>query len=349
MRRSLVELLVDPVDGAPLEFDVGGADDDIEEGVLRAAGGRVYPVTRGIPRFVHVGDPGQAQTASSFAYKWGRRDSYGSEPMRAALHGWLLERYGFDTTGAMRAFFGARRRILDVGCGAGFAASAWMDDGWNQAGGEWVGADISEAVDVARERLGRHSATSFVQADVMRLPFRDEIFDTIMAEGVLHHTPSTERAFAALVPLLTGGGELMIYVYRRKAPVREYTDDHLRALLSDLAPEDAWEALRPLTRLARALAELGVEIDVPEDVPLLGIRAGRYDVQRLLYWHFAKLFWNPDLTFEENVHLNFDWYAPRYAHRHTEEEVRSWFETAALEITRFDAQEAGFTVRGVRP
>ncbi len=32
----------------------------------------------------------------------------------------------------------------------------------------------------------------------------------------------------ALVPLLAPGGELMFYVYRRKAPIREFTDDYVR-------------------------------------------------------------------------------------------------------------------------
>ncbi len=90
-----------------------------------------------------------------------------------------------------------------------------------------------------------------------------------------------------------------------------------------MSPDEAWDALRPLTRLGQALAELETTVEVPEDVPLLGIKAGRYDVQRLVYWHVAKLFWNPKMTFEENNHLNFDWYAPRYAHRQTEEEVRA--------------------------
>lgn len=48
--------------------------------------------------------------------------------------------------------------------------------------------------------------------------------------------------------------------------------------------------LRPMTKLGQALAELGVEVDVPEDIPYLGIRAGRHDVHRLIYWHVAKLF-----------------------------------------------------------
>jgi hypothetical protein len=137
-------------------------------------------------------------------------------------------------------------------------------------------------------------------------------------------------------------------VYRKKAPIREFADDHIRACVSPLPPEQAWEALGPLTKLSQALAELHVDVDVPEDIPYLGIARGRYDVQRLLYWHVAKLFWNPALSFEENNHVNFDWYHPQYAHRHTEEEIRRWSADAGLDIVRFHMAESGFSVRAVR-
>jgi SAM-dependent methyltransferase len=269
--------------------------------------------------------------------------------MQQELHGWLLKRYGFASGAEMREYFGAGRRTLDAGCGAGFATSAWIADGWSRDGAEWVGLDISAAIDVARERLGGFPATEFVQGDVTQPPFRPETFDAIISEGVLHHTHSTRAALEALVPLLARGGEIMFYVYRRKAPIREFTDDYVRDRLAELSPEEAWDAIRPLTRLGQALAELEVEVEVPEDVPLLGIKAGRYDVQRLIYWHVAKLFWNAGMTFEENNHLNFDWYAPRYAHRHSEDEVRGWCDDGGLEVTRFDVDDAGFTVRAVKP
>jgi arsenite methyltransferase len=332
----LIELLADPLDGSPLTLD-GDA--------LRGGSGRRYPIVDRIPRFARSEDAGQAQTEESFGFKWTRRDSFGSEAMNRELHAWLLERYGFESAAAMRDHFAAKGRILDAGCGAGVAASAWLDDGWT---GEFVGLDISRAVDVARERLGGFPGTHFVQGDVTRPPFRPASFDVVFSEGVLHHTPSTKASFDALVPLLADGGELMIYVYRRKAPIREFTDDYVRERVAGLSPEETWEALRPLTRLGQALAELEIEVEVPEDVPLLGIEAGRYDVQRLIYWHVAKLFWNPNMSFEENNHLNFDWYAPRYAWRHTEDEVRAWYAEAGVEITRFDRQESGFTIRGVR-
>jgi arsenite methyltransferase len=348
VRSELTEILVDPVDGGPLELQEAKRDgDEILAGALRATGGREYAITEGIPRFVTVEDPGQAQTQSSFGFKWTKSDSFGSEGMKRELHSWLLDRYGFASGDGMRAFFASHERTLDAGCGAGFATSAWMDDDWS-SGGTWVGADISDAIDVARERLGQFPGTHFVQADVLELPFRPATFDVVFSEGVLHHTPSTERAVKTLVRLLRPGGELMIYVYRRKGPIREFTDDYVREQLAELTPAEAWEAMRPLTRLGQALAELETTVEVPEDVPLLGIKAGRHDVQRLIYWNVAKLFWNPELTFEENNHLNFDWYAPRYAWRHTEDEVRRWFAESGLEIARLHVHEAGFTVRGVR-
>ena len=43
-------------------------------------------------------------------------------------------------------------------------------------------------------------------------------------------------------------------------------------------------------------------------------------------------------------HLNYDWYAPRNAHRQTPEQVRSWCADAGLTIEREHLQESGITV-----
>ena len=340
---ALLRLLVDPLNGTPLRWSDGGGAGG---GRLLGGDGRSYPVVGGIPRFVDYRDGNQEQTSRSFGYKWGQRDTYESPAMLAQARAWLQKRHGFASLEALRDYFAGRRSILDAGCGSGFSASLWMDPGWR--GGTWVGADISEAIDVAKVRLGWIPGTSFVQADILNLPFPAGAFDTIFSEGVMHHTPSTERALKALARHLSPGGDFLFYVYRKKAPLREFADDHIRAIVSALPPEAAWEALRPLTRLGQALAELNVQVDVPEDVPLLGIKAGRHDIQRLIYWHFAKMFWSAPLSLEENNHVNFDWYHPRYAHRQTEEEVRRWCAEAGLDIRRFDLDDAGFTVRATR-
>lgn len=347
MRSELAELLVDPSTGAKLEVEIVKAEgDDVLEGRL-TGGAREYAIARGIPRFVETAEQGQAQVAESFGYKWGRLEGYSDDHQLRAGRDWLVSRYGFGSAEEMRAYFGARRLILDAGCGAGFSTSMWMEPGWSETA-HWVGADISAGIEEAPERLAGCERTHFVQADLMNLPFAAGTFDTIFSEGVLHHTPSTRDAFDAIARLLAPGGEIMFYVYRRKAPLREYADDYIRDIVSPLPPEEAWATLRPLTRLAQSLAELKTEVEVVEDVPLLGIKAGRYDVQRLVYWHFVKLYWREGVPFEGNNHTQFDWYHPRYAHRHTEEELRLWCDTAGLRVTHLSAEEAGFTVRAVR-
>lgn len=351
MRASLLDILVDPVSKSQLTLVDERVDGlEVTEGALTTPSGATYSIRNGIPRFVITDDAGQRQTEDSFGYKWQRRDAWYSPEVVSACRSWLLQRYGFENAEAMRSFFGEHRRVLDAGCGSGFGSSLWLDPSWHEGReSEWIGADISEAIDVAQERLAQIPGTRFVQADILQLPFAPDTFDAIFSDGVLHHTPSTERALKSLAPLLAPGGQILFYVYRVKSPLREFTDDYIREAIAGLRSDEAWEALKPLTRLGQALAELKTEVEVPEDVPLLGIKKGRYDVQRLIYWHFAKLYWRDTFSVEENNHVNFDWYHPRYSWRHTEEEVRRWCDEAGLEITRFDdTQESGFSVRAIK-
>jgi SAM-dependent methyltransferase len=350
MYRSLLDILVDPVAGTALTLkNQQAAAGEITEGLLLGGDNRTYPIANGIPRFVITEDRDQRQTERSFGYQWKQREAYDSEDSKDFSREWLVRRYGFVSDSEMQRYFAQCRRILDAGCGGGYSASLWLDSFWQGTGAaQWFGADISEAIDVAQERLKGIPGLHFIQADVCQLPFTEKTFDVIFSEGVLHHTPSTERALKSLVPLLRPGGEIMFYVYRKKAPIREFTDDYIREIMSVLPPEQAWDKLRPLTKLGQALAGLHAEVEVKEDIPYLEIKAGRYDVQRLIYWNFAKLFWNDKLSFDENHLQNFDWYSPRYAFRQTEEEVRRWCNESGLSIFHFNTEESGFTVRAVK-
>jgi len=350
VKNALLELLVDPTTGEAFAVDAVSREDDgsVLEGSLRTRSGESYPIVRSIPRFVRTGDAGQLQTSDTFGYKWGRRESYEDLKAIETYRAWLVDKYGFGSVAEWARYFDGRQRVLDVGCGSGYSSALWLDTPQWQGNAMWVGVDISGAIDIARDRLGPIRNTHFVQADALRMPFAPGAFDTIFSEGVLHHTPSTRDALRACARLLAGGGDLFFYVYRKKAPVREFTDDHVRAALALMTNEEAWEAMRPLTALARDLTALKATIDV-EDIPALGIKAGRYDVQRFIYWNFAKLFWNESYPFEANVHVNFDWYRPHYANRQTEAEVRSWCAEAGLGIRRFHSEESGFTVIASKP
>lgn len=349
MKPELARFLVDPIGLRPLSLVISESDQgEILAGSLCAEDGHNYRITDGIPRFVLTNDEEQAQTSKAFGFKWKKRDTYDSPAAKRNAIRWYLDKYGFESLEAWTGYFASRESVLDVGCGSGFSSSLWLDSPAWSGNTIWVGADISEAIDVARERLGHLPNCHFVQADALQLPLPNGSFDTIFSEGVLHHTPSTQRALLSAARVLAPGGEFHFYVYRRKGPVREFTDDHIREQIATLSDEEAWEVMLPLTRLGQALFETQSKVTVKEDIPLLGIKAGEHDIQRLIYWHFAKLYWNPDLSFDENVHINFDWYRPRYAHRQTAEDVRQWCAEADLEIERFHEQQSGFTVRAVK-
>jgi arsenite methyltransferase len=285
----------------------------------------------------------QAQTEQAFGFKWARRDTYESPAMQEQARRWLFERYcGGDSTVLDGWLAGSRKVIVDAGCGAGFSALLFFGERLREH--DYLGVDISAAVDVARERFAEADVPGdFLRSDLLAAPIPDASVDLLFSEGVLHHTDSTEAALKHLARKLRPGGRFLFYVYAKKAVIREFTDDHIREHLRTLSDEEAWRALEPLTRLGAALGELNAEIDVPEAIPYLGIPAGRLDIQRFFYWNVCKLFYRPEFTFDEMNHVNFDWFRPLNCHRQSPEEVRRWCSESALEIERLDVQEAGIT------
>lgn len=346
MTEFLLPLVVDPERLQPLRHEPGT---EPGEGGLRSATGKIYPVLRGIPRLLEVHDAGQGQTQDAFGFKWAKRDTYDSDAFKKVTLEWYVKKYGFTSGEAWAEFYASRDLILDVGCGSAFSAALWLDTPqWRAGKAHYIGADISTAVDVAQDRLAHLPRLSFVQADALALPFADGTFDTVFSEGVLHHTPSTRSALLSAARVVKPGGEFHFYVYRKKAPLREFTDDYIRERISRMSNDEAWDAMRSLTKFGQALSELKATIEVPEDVEVLGIKAGRYDVQRLIYNTIAKLYWNENVTLEESTHVNFDWYRPAYAHRQTAEEVRAWCAEGSLRVDWLCEDESGITVKAVK-
>ena len=78
---------------------------------------------------------------------------------------------------------------------------------------------------------------------------------------------------------------------------------------------------------------------------MLGMKAGKVDLQRWFYYDIAKAYYSPDMTFGEMHHINFDWYAPKNCHRQTEEQVRQWCDEAGLDVEDEHIHQSGITIR----
>jgi len=305
--------------------------------------GQPFVMRGGILRAETVVSEAQKQTENTFGFKWNQRDTFEGRAVLDNMRRWLVDRYGAVEEGGWIQEHGDRPILLDAGCGAGMSILELFGGRLQHV--RYLGVDISTAVDVAAARFSeRGFSGGFIQADLSRLPLEPESIDILFSEGVMHHTDSTERAFRHLAALLKLGGRFLFYVYRKKGPIREFTDDYIREQLQGMTPEEAWQAVEPLTKLGKVLGEMNVEVDIPEPVGLLQIPAGRINLQRLFYWHVFKAFYRPEMNLDEMNHINFDWYAPRNAHRHTIEEIRSWCAKAGMAVERERVEDAGITI-----
>jgi SAM-dependent methyltransferase len=287
------------------------------------------------------------QTYRSFKDKWEQNRTLAfSETLRegSEIYNWILSRNGFATSVDFRNWLSSRARILDAGCGNGRVTALLRQHAPVTA--EIVGIDLT-AAEVASENLRGLDRVRVKQKDLLGDLSDLGKFDLIYCQEVLHHTSDPRGAFLNLCERLADRGEIAIYVYKLKAPLREYADDFVRERISELSYEDALIAMKEVTEFGRALSDLNAKVKVPQ-VKVLGIDAGEYEVQRLIYHFFLKCFWNPSLSFEENAAINYDWYHPQLCTRHTLEEIEGWFADAGLDVIHRCVDHYGITMRGIK-
>jgi SAM-dependent methyltransferase len=288
----------------------------------------------------------QKQTEDTFGFKWQKRETYESPAVQAEWKRWLFEKYFDGSESRLDELLGSekgRKKILDAGCGSG--GSGYLMFGQMLKNHDYLGVDISDAVLVAKQRFDELGIpATFVQSDLNSIPEEFGLFDVIFSEGVLHHTDSVEKAIYQLSKRLKNGGHFLFYVYVKKAPIREFTDDFIRQHLKKLDNDQAWDSLMSLTKLGKILGDLNIEIDIEEDISFLDIRKGRFNLQRLFYYKICKAFYRPDYSLDEMNHINFDWFRPMNCYRHTPEEIRTFCEQAGLMIERLHVEESGITV-----
>jgi len=155
----------------------------------------------------------QRQTEQTFAFKWGRRETYESSEVHAFSRKWLLERYCDNDPEVLAGYLdGGPKIILDAGCGAGYSAILFFGDHLKRH--DYLGVDISSSVDVARQRFAEHGYPGdFLQASLMDLPIPSASVDMVFDEGVLHHTHSTEQAIRYLSTKIKPDRLFLFYVH----------------------------------------------------------------------------------------------------------------------------------------
>jgi ubiquinone/menaquinone biosynthesis C-methylase UbiE len=103
-------------------------------------------------------------------------------------------------------------RLLEIGCGMGTDLLQFA-----RGGARCTGIDLTpRSVEITRHRFRVYGAGGdFMISDGERLPFRDESFDVVYSNGVLHHTPDTAGAIREVHRVLRPGGTAKVMLYHR--------------------------------------------------------------------------------------------------------------------------------------
>lgn len=108
----------------------------------------------------------------------------------------------------------AGKRVLEIGSGAGAHSCLFK-----RRGADVTAIDLTptRALSTARKLAlarGPGPARAY-QADAENMPFRDETFDIVYSNGVLHHSEDTAACVAEVRRVLKPGGRAMIMLYSR--------------------------------------------------------------------------------------------------------------------------------------
>ena len=107
----------------------------------------------------------------------------------------------------------AGKQVLEIGPGGGAHSAVFK-----KYGASMVSVDITADRVAATARklalIGNGEGRAY-QADGENLPFRDDSFDIVYSNGVLHHSENTDKCIAEVHRVLKPGGRAVIMLYSR--------------------------------------------------------------------------------------------------------------------------------------
>jgi len=287
-------------------------------------------------------------TAKSFFDKWHKnKDLAFQNTLKEGsdIQNWILKRNRWDSLKGLQEFLKDKKTILDAGCGNGRVTALLSMKANSES--KVTGIDLT-AADIAEANLNGIANVSFFTKDLMADNSDIGKFDFVYCQEVLHHTNDPLQSFSNLVKNnLAEKGTIAIYVYKKKAPIREFTDDFIRNKITGMSYDEAMQHCNQITEFSKNLSDQKQEFYCPE-IELLGIPAGNYTPQRFIYHFFMKCFWNNELGFDQNSAINYDWYHPQNCTRHTMDEIKDWFTKNNLEITHAYEDFYGITMHGLK-
>ena len=112
-------------------------------------------------------------------------------------------------------------KVLDLGCGVGFWTIEMLERGGYK---NMYSADLTQtALDNLSKRLEFNNLTSILSIqNAENMTFEDNFFTHINCQGVIHHTPNTEKTVQEMARVLRDNGTAYISVYYKNIFLRNW-------------------------------------------------------------------------------------------------------------------------------
>jgi ubiquinone/menaquinone biosynthesis C-methylase UbiE/uncharacterized protein YbaR (Trm112 family) len=307
MHKSFIDFLVDPVTKQELKLNITEQEDEfIISGEF--IGSKVYPIIRGIPRFVDY--DGYVKGFSFQWNKWSRlqfEDQNIGKPLQGHTTRMWEEITGITDQNLKGQIIG------DFGCGPGR-----FIDVVKKRNGKVIGIDYSLAVEAAQKNFPYDQDVLIIQADILNLPIREKSLDGAYSIGVLHHTPDPSLGFSNITKTVKKGGWVATCVYEKGG---YYTSNIVRLY------RWVFKKLWPIFgyRLPLGYSYFAIYCLAPfTKIPLIG-KAIKYVLRKFLF-PFIVL---PDVRW--SILDTFDSLTTSYQSGHTFEEIQRWYQENGYE------------------
>ncbi|EMA42465.1 methyltransferase domain-containing protein [Halococcus saccharolyticus] len=97
-------------------------------------------------------------------------------------------------------------RVLDVGCGTGFATEGLLERTDNVHGLD----QSSHQLERAWEKFGKTDQVRFYRGDAERLPFADDAFDAVWSSGSIEYWPDPVATLREFCRVVKPGGSVLV-------------------------------------------------------------------------------------------------------------------------------------------
>ena len=285
MKESLLNILTCPdCQGGFRLKEISGSKEEITSGQLECKVCEIqYPIIKSIPRILPEYERSD-NYSRNFQYYW----------LRMNWHQPQFNKERFYQLTEWRPEDIQNKYVLDAGCGGG----RWLYQFAEEGAKEIIAFDYTLAIERAKEICSRFTNIHYIQTDIFRMPFVDNLFDIVHCHGVLMATPDPRKGIENLARKVRPGGELAILLYRNLTRVQKCIDDAICGITKRLP-----------TRLMFYLTLIPTIVEcVPGAVPVLE--------------NVVHLSGQPNFTLK-HLH-NFDWYTCKYRHRNSPSLVSQW-------------------------